>query len=533
MTDAANNEADSKPSRSILRRMRRCAAWMLYYAVTSLLILSAIEVALRIAGVGTDTHYLQRHTFDGVTYYSPNRAFFDQFSTLPMEKITNWDCMEWLARPEKAPDTFRVVLFGESAVYGTPYPEYGFPRYLTAMLEGAFPNKKIEIINAACPGINTFTMQVVAHELCAALRPDVCVIYAGNNEGCMPYAPSTFIGGNALLSRPFFVRVHVALRGLRIVQLGLAMMQRAGALKDAPLEYSSGEPGEITLAAYRANIEDMVRSACDSGAKTVLCTLGRNRHLKDTPVDIFNGAPSNRAEPMPLPFNAIVKDVTEKNHSRNTFLANIENSLNCECPSGYLPAYNFFTDLVHLNFEGDYEVAKDLFYYVAENACLKFGIRKTDLVTSILTKEDCEARLGLSSEAKVRLTETLTKGMDFSDCDAARQWMAQYRNPAAPGEAETLRAALAAHPGDPILYSALYAALSLAGDYQGALGVARDYQKQFPIRRGAHSMQAEALFLKDMREEARKEALAELERYPDDIRAHRVLARIAARDAAK
>src|SRR5687767_4057496 len=64
---------------------------------------------------------------------------------------------------------------------GTPDPAFSFGRMLELMLQRAFPNRKVEVVNAAMRGIDSHVIRHIARD-CARLEPDLFVIYMGNNE---------------------------------------------------------------------------------------------------------------------------------------------------------------------------------------------------------------------------------------------------------------------------------------------------------------------------------------------------------------
>ena len=88
-------------------------------------------------------------------------------------------------RPFQLPppdETFRIVFVGASTVEGFPYyTELAFPRQVELLLQQQLPNRRIEVLNAAIVGINSFAL---ADFVPRALRcePDLVVLYAGHNE---------------------------------------------------------------------------------------------------------------------------------------------------------------------------------------------------------------------------------------------------------------------------------------------------------------------------------------------------------------
>lgn len=88
----------------------------------------------------------------------------------------------------KPAGTIRIFLLGESAAMGTPDPAFGPARMLEMMLRQQYPQKDIQVINAAMRGIDSHVVRRVARD-CAALEPDLFIVYTGNNEGIGLHAP--------------------------------------------------------------------------------------------------------------------------------------------------------------------------------------------------------------------------------------------------------------------------------------------------------------------------------------------------------
>ena len=187
----------------------------LFLAVTLALpwlLLALVEVGLRVAGVGgsyplfvpyepepgwlfTNPDFARRYFAGGPFTPSPHLDFF---------------------RATKAPGTFRVVFQGESSAAGFPYGHGGAPsRMLAQRLQATFPDRPVEVINAAFTAISSYTLLDQADEIIAQ-QPDAVMIYAGHNEyyGVLGAGSTRALGG----ARPI-VRTYLALQHLRTVQL--------------------------------------------------------------------------------------------------------------------------------------------------------------------------------------------------------------------------------------------------------------------------------------------------------------------------
>ncbi|HUT53374.1 MAG TPA: SGNH/GDSL hydrolase family protein [bacterium] len=81
------------------------------------------------------------------------------------------------------PAVRRIVVAGESAVNGWPFPGAGFPEMMKAMLElEPAAAGRYEIINLGSNGINTAQLLETLRDGLPLLRPDLLIVYAGNNE---------------------------------------------------------------------------------------------------------------------------------------------------------------------------------------------------------------------------------------------------------------------------------------------------------------------------------------------------------------
>jgi tetratricopeptide (TPR) repeat protein len=199
------------------------------------LLLGLLEIGLRIAGVGgsyplfvpyepepgwlfTNPDFARRYFAGGPFTPSPHLDFF---------------------RAVKAPGTFRIVFQGESSAAGFPYGHGGAPsRMLAQRLQAAFPDRQVEVINAAFTAITSYTLLDQADEI-VAQQPDAVMIYTGHNEyyGVLGAGSTRALGG----ARPV-VRTYLALQRLRTVQLlgGLVRWTRVEGEGGAA---ASGGPG--------------------------------------------------------------------------------------------------------------------------------------------------------------------------------------------------------------------------------------------------------------------------------------------------
>ena len=238
-------------------------------------VLGAVELGLRVFGIGYPTAFLVPREIAGRRVFVDNPFFGYRFFP---QRMTRTSAPIVLDR-NKAPDTVRVFILGESAAMGEPQSEFGLARFLEILLEGRVPGKRFEVVNAAMTAINSHVIADIAREL-ASHEPDVFVIYAGNNEVVGPYGPGTVFEASGR-----FTRLRVALTRFRLPQFlrarasgprwsGMEMFQeRRVAAGDERLDH--------VYNGFQANLNRIMASARKAGASVVLSTVAVN--VRDCP----------------------------------------------------------------------------------------------------------------------------------------------------------------------------------------------------------------------------------------------------------
>ncbi len=266
-----------KPNRFLHGRKAR------YYSIllavfSPIVFLLLLELVLGMAGFGyPSTFFVDSEKPDFLTT-NEHFGWFYQHET----QTTPDQCLIKKVKPK---DMIRIFVLGESAAMGTPDPSFGFARILEFMLERCFPQKQVEVTNAAMRGINSHVITTIASE-CAALEPDLFVIYMGNNEVIGLYGPGTstgFIGRHSYLIGPLhrLKRTRIA-QLLRIVTRG-----RPGNVKTKKkpptMEYfrnhrlGAGDPRtESVYDNCRNNLKHICDTALQSGAGVVISTIAVN-----------------------------------------------------------------------------------------------------------------------------------------------------------------------------------------------------------------------------------------------------------------
>jgi len=276
----------SAAPRDVHRRPRGWRLWCLRAAVAILapaLFLALIEGGLALLGAGYPATFFVKSEQEGVLTTNLYFGWHYQQETL----TTPQPCLLPVIKP---PDAIRVFVLGESAAMGTPDPSFGFIRVLEIMLRQYFPDHRLEVVNAAMRGINSHVIVNISRE-CSALKPDLVVIYMGNNEACGLYAPTTrtaFLGRHSAWI-PVFHRVKQA----RIGQLIRRALGDGPAISEQrrmthPADFfdkhqtpPDGTEREIVYRNFRDNLQRICRYCLQSGASVVVSTVASN--LRDCP----------------------------------------------------------------------------------------------------------------------------------------------------------------------------------------------------------------------------------------------------------
>jgi hypothetical protein len=190
---------------------RKLLLFRLLALALPLVILAVAERALRLAGYGHDLGLFVPAP-DNPGYLVMNRYASARFFTdSGNATIGNRE----LFRRQKAPDTFRIFVLGESTTIGFPYMHNGaFHRWLQFRLLHTFPEKNFEIINLSLTAVNSYTVLDFGRQL-LPYEPDAVLVYTGHNE----YYGALGVGSTSRLGyQPTLIKAWLALQPLRLVQ---------------------------------------------------------------------------------------------------------------------------------------------------------------------------------------------------------------------------------------------------------------------------------------------------------------------------
>lgn len=267
----------------------------------TLLLLAALEGALRLTGVGTpDAARASRLKYQQI--YLPilepaerpdgTRILRTADSRLPYQSIL----------AEKPANGLRVFTFGGSATAGLGFsPNVTFARHLQRMLEQAYPGRYVEVVNLGIVALAASQVQVLVEAVCRNYAPDAAIVYSGNNEfleiHAEKYAASQGNVFSALSDRLFQTNLYRLLD--RAIHGGPATPSLAdrnftredlGMTEAALIRDIEMQPEEIQaiIDRYEASMEGIAAAARTTGTPLVLMTVASNwkwRGREDLPAD--------------------------------------------------------------------------------------------------------------------------------------------------------------------------------------------------------------------------------------------------------
>ncbi|MBE3142994.1 MAG: tetratricopeptide repeat protein [Planctomycetes bacterium] len=471
--------ANRSPAQMQISPKRLWSFRIIAAVVIPVLVLMLLEVTLRVTGYGYPAATFVRAKADGRTVYYSNCKFGWRF--FPPE-ISRW-LDPFVVPADKTDNTYRIFILGESAAWGDPEPAYCFGRQLSVMLRRQYPSVNFEVYTVAMVAINSHAIVQIAKD-CAQLKPDLFVVYMGNNEVVGPYGAGTIF--SSLSKSMFLIRINVAMKTTRVGQLmsrlaDITIQANARPETWGGLEMFLGkqirqddEKMQYVYSHFRRNLEDIIRCAQKAGAKTIVSTVAVN--LKDCPpfaslhrlnlgeqvkqfdsiyqhgVELekagdFNGAIDSylaaaeiddtyaelqfcvgrcrwnlgqfdkareryawameldtlrfRADPN---INRIIREVGENRESQGIYLVDAADEFAGQSPHN-CPGFELFLDHVHLDFSGNYLLAKTVFDQVEQ--VLPDKIKAQKAADATFSSEDvCARQLAFTAYDCLRVTET-------------------------------------------------------------------------------------------------------------------------------
>jgi lysophospholipase L1-like esterase len=175
-------------------------------------ILLLAEVLLRLLNYGHDTSLFIKYP-DDANYWVINKyaseKYFSDTANATKGSIEPF-------KVEKAKNTFRIFVLGESTTAGYPYLHNGsFHRWLQYRLMHTYPDLNFEVINVSLTAVNSYTVLDFGKQV-VNYQPDAVLIYTGHNE----YYGALGIGSTSHIANSrFWVQTVLTLKQWRLVQL--------------------------------------------------------------------------------------------------------------------------------------------------------------------------------------------------------------------------------------------------------------------------------------------------------------------------
>ncbi len=512
----------SASSRRVSVRLRR-AVWRVGLWLTILFCCliaqtALLEGVLRAIGYGESVRFAVRREVGGETVYTPNRAFYQQFTALPLNRIMTWDDLDFQVPAVKAPNAYRIFVFGGSAIYGTR----SSARILEMMLRSHAPSAQWEVYNAACPGMNSHVMFQAARAS-ADLAPDLFLIYMGNNEAVGPFGPATTLGQSRLLWRLPLVRSLIAANELRVTQL----LRRSGAVAalnlpdaDALMRMLPGMTDHPkTLAFYEENVADMCAAAERAEAQVLLCSLTGNRRY----MGVVTPEPENDAGSI----NGVLRAQAARHD--HAILGDVAGVIAAHSEDG-LPGYDYFVDNVHFNFDGNYLAATAMFDALAPLLAERFDAFAAPTMAPP-TRGQCAEMLAWTDAAEYELLGwQLQAFLDDHSRERVRRRHAVLQESVGEEWREQLLTdylrALAIHPDDLYLRQSAFRMTFDMGTIDTASEQSRELLARHPTARSSLRSAGLIAEARSDVEAAIRAYRACLDAYPDDPEALRRLAEL-------
>jgi tetratricopeptide (TPR) repeat protein len=262
-----------------LTRTKRSFFILFSVVVVPTVFLWGLEVVLRLSDYGVSSEFFV--PIEGQRAYTANPNFARQFfppalARLPQPIRVSFD---------KPDNVTRIVVLGGSAAMGEPEPTFSFSRVLDVMLSRQYPDRTFEVINTGMATINSHVVRLIANE-CHKIKPDVVLIYMGNNEVVGPFGAGTVFGSYS--PNLALIRLGITLRSFRIGQLienvGRSTMgssqvvaegQGMSMFRDQYVHANDPRLQKV-YSHFQDNLEDIIETLQTDGVKVIVSTVGAN-----------------------------------------------------------------------------------------------------------------------------------------------------------------------------------------------------------------------------------------------------------------
>lgn len=379
-----------------MNRFKLLAFKIIAIVIIPLAFFLVLEMGLRLVGFGYNTNVFVEEKGIVRSNWPFTFKYFPWSVARPMKSLP--------FTAQKEPGTLRIFVLGGSAAQGFPAEEFGISRQMQVLLEQAYPERKIEVINAAISAVNSHVMLPVA-KACLQYDPDFLIVYLGNNEVVGPYGAGTFYLGFS--NNLTLIRLSQAIKSLRLYQMLVVLTGRhksaAGSWKDMDsyLEntlYQDDERLQNVYKHFDRNLGDIISAAAEENCPVILSTVGVNlldsppfASKKTDPADEqyqlgLANLEAGKTEEALIAFknardgdglrfradtklNSVIRDQATRYEGSVTLVDSEQLFEAGESGPLPIPGDDFFYDHVHLSFAGNFLVANAM----AEAVILRIG----------------------------------------------------------------------------------------------------------------------------------------------------------------
>lgn len=175
---------------------------------------------------------------------------------------------------KKPPDTYRVFCLGDSCTVAPS--SYNYPVALQKALNAAMPGRHIEVINAGCPGYDSFQARTWYVEEIDGYEHDMVVIYVGWND-MGQYNPDGLVykrDASGYLKNPTLIeRALLSSYLLRSVYFVTGLLESRGDVLTEPLTGDEAKKyGEFYPTHFEKNLTEVITLAKSRGRKVYVCS---------------------------------------------------------------------------------------------------------------------------------------------------------------------------------------------------------------------------------------------------------------------
>ena len=284
---ATKREQQNRPVAPHLSPRKRLVFRLLTLALP-LLLFGIAESVLRLFGLGGNAPMLQRiGRVDGDTLVVADQGGASSWFFANPSRTGQSELYAFL--DPKPTNTVRIFCVGESAMQGFPQPRHlASSAFLQAMLEDAWPARKVEVINLGTTAVASFPVLGILTEA-LEFQPDLVVIYTGNNEFFGTYGVAS--SGRAG-SRPWMLRANRFLHSLALVQGLSRLLDRGDKEVDRTLM-------ETMMAQNYIGPDDWRRPAAANNLYENVAGMIRKCRARGVPVLVLN-LPANERDLAPI-----------------------------------------------------------------------------------------------------------------------------------------------------------------------------------------------------------------------------------------